>query len=125
MKDVTGELLPEYVVDMIKNNYDEAIQRIGNGIGFGDASPIQPLERLPKEFSGMPNGHNGTHHFLVDDFCRACTTGKLSPTNIWEVAKYNLPGLIAHKSALAGGVPMEVPYLGEAPEDWETLSYLK
>ena len=125
MKDVTDELLPEHVVDMIKNNYDEAIQRIGNGIGFGDASPIQPLERLPKEFSGMPNGHNGTHHFLVDDFCRACTTGKLSPTNIWEVAKYNLPGLIAHKSALAGGVPMEVPYLGEAPEDWETLSYLK
>ena len=24
-----------------------------------------------------------------------------------------------------GGVPMEVPYLGEAPEDWESLSYLK
>ena len=58
---------------------------------------------------------------LFDDFCRAVETGKLSATNIWEVARYNLPGLIAHQSALQGGAVMEVPDLGDPPADWEIL----
>jgi hypothetical protein len=29
-------------------------------------SPIHPVERLPREFLGLPNGHNGAHQFLVD-----------------------------------------------------------
>ena len=60
--------------------------------------------------------------FLVDDFCRAMAEDKLSPTNIWQVARFNIPGLTAHKSALAGGVPMDVLDLGDPPADWEVLS---
>jgi hypothetical protein len=86
-------------------------------------SPIQPTWRLPKEFEGIPNKHNGTHHFLIDDFCRAYATGKLSPTNIWAVARYNIPGLIAHESALKGGVPLDVVDLGDPPSDLEELDY--
>ena len=125
MRDVTRELQPESVYNLIKSDYEGAIQRIANGIGFYETSPIQPTERLPEIFNGMENGHNGTHHFLVDDFCRAYDTGKLSPTNIWAVARYNIPGLTAHKSALDGGKVMDVLDLGNPPSDWEVLDYDK
>ncbi len=123
MKDVTKDMLPPDVYKEVEEDYKKGIQSIANGAGFFDIAPIQPVSRLPKEYIGMENGHNGTHHFLIDDFCRAYETGKLSPTNIWEVARYNIPGLIAHKSALAGGQPMEIPDLGNPPEDWEVLNW--
>ena len=121
MKAVTEELQPPQVVEVIKEDRDRAIQRIADGFGFFFTSPVQPVERLPEEFAELKNGHNGTHHFLIDDFCRAYETGKLSPTNIWAVARYNIPGLVAHESALNGGIPMEVPDLGDPPTDWEVL----
>lgn len=121
MKDVTGELQPERITNMIRDNYEEAIQKIADGEGFREASPIQPLHRLPETFKGLENAHNGTHHFLIDDFCRAVETGKLSPTNIWQAARFNIPGLLAHQSALKGGAVMDVPDLGNPPEDWEVL----
>lgn len=121
MLDVTEQCMPASVQAMINADYQEAIQKIADGAGFTESAPIQPTERLPEEYKGMPNGHNGTHHFLIDDFCRAVETGKLSPTNIWEVARYNIPGLLAHESALQGGVMIEVPDLGNPPEDWEVL----
>ena len=106
---------------MINEDYADAIQKIADTAGFFETSPIQPTWRLPESFKDIHNGHNGTHHFLIDDFCRAIETGKLSPTNIWQVARWNIPGLLAHQSALKGGVTMEVPDLGNPPEDWEVL----
>lgn len=121
MKDVTAQLQPETLYAQICEDYESAIQNISEGKTFGDVSPIQPVERLPKEFNGLKNGHNGTHHFLIDDFCRAYDTGKLSPTNIWAVARWNIPGLTAHQSALQGGKVMDVIDLGDPPSDWEVL----
>jgi len=123
MKDVTDKLMPEYITEMINENYADAIQKIADGEGFRSTSPVQPTQRLPKEYEGIHNGHNGTHHFLIDDFCRACATGKLSPTNIWQVARWNIPGLMAHESALAGGKVMDVIDFGEPPADWEVLDW--
>jgi len=123
MKDVTERLQPKSVYDLINQDYDKAIQAIADTAGFDETSPIQPTQRLPKEFEGIENRHNGTHHFLIDDFCKAFDTGKLSPTNIWAVARYNIPGLIAHQSALQGGVLLDVPDLGDPPADWEVLDY--
>ena len=123
MRDVTEELQPASISKMIRTDYDTAIQKIADGAGFRETSPIQPTDRLPEEFSELPNGHNGTHQFLIDDFCRAYATGKLSPCNIWEVARWNIPGLTAHKSALAEGAVMDVIDLGEAPADWEKLDW--
>ncbi|MBR0366478.1 MAG: hypothetical protein IJH94_06740, partial [Clostridia bacterium] len=125
MQDVTDQIQPKSVCDLINNDYNDAIQQIATGAGWYDAAPVQPTDRIPKEYKDIHNGHNGTHHFLIDDFCRAYETGKLSPTNIWAVARYNIPGLIAHESALAGGVPMDVPDLGNPPEDWEVLPWDK
>ena len=96
-------------------------ERFVNGAWSNDRAPIQNISRLPKELIPLHSGHQGTHQFMVDDFCRAFVTGKLSPTNAWRAAQYNLPGLIAHQSALNNGEPMDVPYLGEPPADWEVL----
>ena len=123
MKDVTSIVQPESLAKMINEDYDAAIQAIADTYGFTEVSPIQPTERLPKEFDGLRNGHNGTHHFLIDDFCRAFESGKLSPTNIWAVARYNIPGLMAHESALRGGIPIDVIDLGDPPSDLEALDY--
>jgi hypothetical protein len=59
---------------------------------------------------------------MVDDFCQAFATGKLSPTNAWQAARYNIPGLIAHESAMKGGITMDIPDLGNPPEELEVLS---
>ncbi len=124
MKDVSEQLHPAGLTKGLKENYDDAIQQIADTVGiagFRETSPIQDTSRLPKAYEGMPNGHNGTHHFLIDDFCKAFATGKLSPTNIWAAARYNIPGLVAQESAMQGGVLMEVPDLGDAPADWELI----
>lgn len=125
MKDVSEQLIPEKMYKLLSENYDEGIQQIAHSADFYDVSPIQPIERLPKEYENIQNGHNGTHHFLIDDFCRAYYTGKLSPTNIWQVARWNIPGLLAHQSAIQGGKVIDVIDLGDEPADWEILDWEK
>lgn len=121
MKDVSSELLPSSVINGLREDYEKGLQAIADGAGFHETAPIQNTSLLPESYRDQPNGHNGTHQFLIDDFCRAYSTGKLSPTNIWAVARWNIPGLVAHQSALAGGVLMPIPDLGDPPSDWEVL----
>lgn len=121
--DVTPELTSKSGMDALNNeSYQEAIQKFADGIGFTETTPVQNTARLPQEFIGLDNRHNGTHHFIVDDFCRAYATGKLSPTNIWEVARYNIPGIMAFDSAMEGGKTLDVVDLGDPPADWEVLT---
>jgi len=77
---------------------------------------VHDVDRLPKEYNGIPSGHEGSHQFLVDDFVRAVVDGTLPPVNAWVAARYTLPGIIAHQSALQGGVRLDVPDYGDAPE---------
>ncbi|MCL9665663.1 Gfo/Idh/MocA family oxidoreductase [Curtobacterium albidum] len=79
-------------------------------------APVHDVDRLPDEFDGVPTGHEGSHHFLVDDFVRAVVDGTLPPVNAWVAARYTLPGIVAHRSALQGGVRLPVPDHGDAPE---------
>ena len=122
MEDVTEELQCKSIVDAINADYADGIQQIADGIGHCETSPIQPIHRVAPEFKGLENRHNGTHHFLIDDFCRAYETGKLSPCNIWQVARFNIPGLMAYESALQNGKTLDVIDLGEPPADWEVLT---
>ena len=77
------------------------------------SAPVHDTSRLPKEFQGAPNGHEGSHHFLVDDFVRAVVDGTLPPVNAWIAARFNLPGIVAHQSALRAGERLAVPDFGE------------
>jgi len=82
---------------------------------YNGVSSVHPVARLPKEFIGLTNGHNGSHQFLVDDFVKACVNSQQPPNNVWQAARYLVPGLVAHESALQGGVLLEVPDFGDAP----------
>ncbi len=104
-----------------KNDPDFAAQCV-KGMWSKGTSPIQLTSRLPKEIIDIPGDHAGTHQFMVDDFCQAYATGKLSPTNAWQAARYMIPGLTAHASAMQGGVTLDIPDFGDPPADWEVLS---
>lgn len=71
--------------------------------------------RLPAEFEGAPNGHEGAHHFLADDFVRAVRQETQPPVNAWTAARFTLPGLVAQRSALAGGERLTIPDHGDGP----------
>ena len=63
----------------------------------------------------MPNGHEGAHHFLVDDFARAVVDGMQPMVNAWQAARYTLPGVIAHQSMNQGGERLPIHDLGDCP----------
>ncbi|MFG2374241.1 Gfo/Idh/MocA family protein [Streptomyces sp. NPDC048504] len=78
-------------------------------------APVHDRARLPEEFNHVHNGHEGSHHFLVDDFVTAVNTGTLPPVNVWVAARYTLPGIIAHRSAQQAGARLPVPDHGDPP----------
>jgi predicted dehydrogenase len=88
---------------------------------YSGVSKVHPIERLPAEFVGMHNGHLGSHQFLVDDFVKAVITNTLPPNHVWAAARYCVPGLVAHQSALNHGQMTDIPDLGDPPSDWEHL----
>lgn len=87
-------------------------------------APIQNMDRLPDSFKTELNGcHFNSHPFLIDDFVRAVVENKLPPNNVWDSARYMVPGLVAHESALQGGKLLDIPDFGDAPSDWEKLTF--
>lgn len=73
----------------------------------------QDRARIPTELQKLPNGHEGSHHFLVDDFVRAVTDQTLPPVNAWQAARFTLPGVMAHESARRGGERLMIPDMGQ------------
>ena len=117
-KDVSDYVNPTEMVQ--HKNEPDFKERVANGEWqWKGNSAVQEKEiaRLPKEYKDLPNGHMGTHHFLIDDFCTAVYEGKQPVLNAWFSAKINIPGLVAIESAKQGGIPLDVPYLGECPDD--------
>ena len=87
----------------------------------GRYAPVQDAARLPAAYAGLPNGHEGSHHFLADDFVRAVTTRSLPTVNAWMAANFTLPGIIAHESAKQGGERLPIPDVGQPPSASEVL----
>ena len=88
---------------------------------WNDVSPIhrKRWESLPDPYKENPkiNGHMASHQFLIDDFCNAVYKNKHPYVNAWRAARFTIPGLIAHESAKLGGVPLDIPDLGDCPFD--------
>jgi len=91
------------------------------GKKFLGVSHAQPYWQLPVEFAGVPNGHDGTHVFLVNDFVRCVLSQKLPPNHVWLAARYNAPGIVAHESAKRDGERLAIPDFGVPPADWATM----
>lgn len=103
--------LPDYYQRSLNAKYDSGFSRIHN------------VARLPKEFAGFKGfQHNGSHQFLVDDFVKGVTENKLPPNHVWAAARYMLPGLLGHESAMHGSIPLDVPDFGDPPADWAMLN---
>ena len=108
-----GDLLAAVGVPAEPDDEMAAVKTAGTHEGV---SRMHDVARLPKEFIGLPNGHRGSHQFLVDDFVNACVRNEQPVNNVWQAARYLIPGLIAHESAKCSGELMEVPDLGGGPE---------
>ncbi len=105
--------------------FDPHVDPICEHSHYGFA-PVHDVARLPKALRAIPDTvHYNSHPFLVDDFVRAVLSGKLPPNNAWDSARYMIPGIVAHDSALKDGMPMDVPDFGDAPADWEKLTFEK
>jgi predicted dehydrogenase len=78
-------------------------------------APVHDVARLPASYHGAHNGHEGSHQFLADDFVRAVETGTPPPVNALVAARYTLPGIVAHESALRGGERLPIPDFGDPP----------
>lgn len=75
-----------------------------NKVALGDP---KHLERLPPPMR-VPTGHGGSHTFLTHEFVRAIMEDRHPSVNIWEAIAYTLPGIVAHQSALKGGLTMKI-----------------
>ncbi|MDA8063129.1 MAG: Gfo/Idh/MocA family oxidoreductase [Actinomycetota bacterium] len=76
---------------------------------------VQDRSRLPRELDGAPSGHEGSHHFLADDFVRAVNTGAQPMLNAWTAARFTMPGIVAMESARRQGARLPIPDLGPGP----------
>lgn len=90
---------------------------------FSGLSDVHPIERLPGVFAGLPNGHYGSHQFLVDDFMRSLAQGKLAPNHVWAASRYTAPGIVAHESARKEGERLSIPDFGDPPADSRLIAY--
>jgi len=100
---------------MTENKNDENFkQDVANHVyQWNNFAPVQQKEadRLPDSYKEHPeiNGHMASHQLMIDDFC-TCFANKKEPyVNARRAAQFTVPGLIAHESALLGGVPLDVP----------------
>jgi predicted dehydrogenase len=114
VEDITEHLKPSTVRDPDDPSLDHVAPALRDAFTSGSA-PVHDRSRLPKEFATATNGHEGSHHFLADDFVTAVNTGSVPPVNAWTAARYTLPGIIAHESALKGGVRLNIRDFGNAP----------
>jgi len=114
--EITAENIDRFLCDFPKDCIGKRFLGIIPG--------VHPIERLPHEFLDLPNGHAGSHHFLVDDFLTAMSTGLLPPNHVWISARYNAPGIVAHESCKREGERLAIPDFGKPPVEIQCLDPL-
>ncbi|MCC7498007.1 MAG: Gfo/Idh/MocA family oxidoreductase [Bryobacterales bacterium] len=61
-----------------------------------------------------PSGHDGSHVFLTNEFIRSIVENRRPAVDVYEAVAYTAPGIVAHESALKGGVSMKIPQFDPA-----------
>jgi predicted dehydrogenase len=115
LQDVTELLKPGWATgadDPVLANVDPALHESF----ISGHAPVHDTSALPTEFKGLGNGHMGSHQLLVNDFVTAVNEQTLPTVNAWVAARYTLPGLMAHESALRGGERLRIDDFGDAPQ---------
>lgn len=82
---------------------------VSEGRWDGGFAGVHDRSQLPKEFLGLPNGHGGSHQFMVDDFVMDALGARKAPMDVFDAARFTAPGVWAHESAKTGGVKLDIP----------------
>jgi predicted dehydrogenase len=61
------------------------------------------------------SGHGGTDIWTAITFARALQAGRTVPIDVYRMADYTLPGILAAQSAVNGGAAVHVPDIRRAP----------
>jgi predicted dehydrogenase len=91
------------------------VERLDPIFAAGSPEVARRKARLPEYLRG-DSGHAGSHAYLVDDFAKACAWRLQPPLNVWQAARYFLPGLVADQSSRQQGATLAIPDLGAGPE---------
>ena len=70
-------------------------------------------DMLPESMRKLVGGHGGSSTFITHEFIDALVHERTPVIDIYEALAYTVPGIIAHESALKGGVSMKVPQFDE------------
>ena len=120
LKDVSDEVNPMVMTE--HKGEEDFKEQVANHVWqWTDISPVQmenlEARNMTPEYEALPSGHMNSHKMLVDDFMTALHDGTLPTVNAWLAARFTVPGLVAHQSALQGGVLMDVPDFGDPPAE--------
>jgi len=63
----------------------------------------------------VASGHGGTDIWTAISFTRALLAGRRVPIDVYRMADYTLPGILANRSAEQGGAPIHVPDIRRQP----------
>ena len=114
VEDVTAELATAASLSLDDPSLADVSPALRDSFVAGHAA-VHDRSRLPRELDGQPTGHEGSHHFLVDDFVTAVERRTAPPVSAWLAARFTMPGIVAHRSAQQGGERLPIPDLGDAP----------
>ena len=76
--------------------------------------PVQNPNAKPGD-DFVPQGHGGSHPYLVHEFVSALCEGRRPAIDAWKAASYMAMGMAAHKSAQKDGEIVKVVDFGDAP----------
>jgi predicted dehydrogenase len=76
-----------------------------NGAEEMECPTVDP--NAPEE--AMAGGHGTSEYYMVRDFVASIENDTRPPLDVIKACDFTLPGLIAHKSAIQGGVWLDVP----------------
>lgn len=103
---------PNGVGPVIRRATDKFVK---DGAGYDVGLAEFEKYEVPKWTDELPEpmrvggGHEGAEPFLTHEFIDALVNERKPAIDIYEALAYTVPGIIAHKSALAGGKQMKVP----------------
>jgi hypothetical protein len=69
------------------------------------------LDKGPQAFHGESEGCSGS------GFVRSAACQRPPLNHVWQAARYNAPGMVAHESAKRGGELLKIPDFGLPPPD--------
>lgn len=108
-------------------NDDRGGRWVTAGNGWSLVKKEEMVEPFPEEVvagwnqisaehaKGIYGGHGGSHPYLVHEFVDSLVKDRQPAINAWVAARYFVPGIFAHKSALRDGELMKIPDFGNPP----------